>query len=103
MQGWHFLRLVDFYNNIPFDDALKGTSNPTPSYEDGEQVYRKSIDLISLGIEEVKAPPTLSEGAEMIIVFEGTGMSWAGLAIPTNNVHLIGKVKPVTDTNLQLK
>src|SRR5690625_4912980 len=27
MQGWHFLRLVDFYNNIPFDDDLQGTSN----------------------------------------------------------------------------
>lgn len=77
MQGWHFLRLVDFYNNIPFDDALQGTSNPTPSYEDGEQVYRKSIDLISLGIEEVKTSANLSGGREDDILFEGNRVMWA--------------------------
>src|SRR5690606_5523116 len=44
MQGWHFMRLVDIYNNLPFDDALQGTNKSTPGYEPGKQVYEKAID-----------------------------------------------------------
>lgn len=76
MQGWHFLRLVDFYNNIPFDEALSGTDNSTPSYEDGQIVYQKSIDLISDGIQDIKNSSATSTAGADDIFFNGDKNRW---------------------------
>ena len=76
MQGWHFTRLVDLYNNLPFDDALQGTLHPTPRYEEGKTVYEKSIHLISAGIEDLKnAPAGVGPGADDIL-FKGNKALW---------------------------
>ena len=77
MQGWHFLRLVDIYNNIPFDDALQGTKFPTPRYETGQAVYQKSINLITEGINEVKAAAADVTIARADIIFNGAKPLWA--------------------------
>ncbi|RDC56167.1 SusD/RagB family nutrient-binding outer membrane lipoprotein [Pedobacter chinensis] len=77
MQGWTFLRLVDIYNNIPFDDALQGTKFPTPRYEGGQVVYQKSINLITDGINEVKAAGTDATIARADIIFNGSKQLWA--------------------------
>ena len=76
MQGWHFLRLVDIYNNIPFDEALKGTSLPRPKYEDGETVYSKSLNLISEGINDIKSAPAVSAPGNDDILFKGNSALW---------------------------
>lgn len=77
MQGWHFMRLVDMYNNVPFQEALKGTLISTPAYESGEEVYRKSIDMISEGILDIQnSMGTLSPGADDIL-FKGNRNLWA--------------------------
>src|SRR5690606_14913028 len=79
MQGWHFLRLVDVYNGIPFDDALQGTVFITPRYEDGKTVYEKSLNLITEGIELVKnasSGSTIDPGKNDL-VFKGDRTLWA--------------------------
>lgn len=76
MQGWHFLRLVDVYNNLPFDDALQGTIFPTPRYEDGSVVYRKSVDMITEGISDIKNAPAGTEAKADDILFEGNRTNW---------------------------
>src|SRR6218665_475395 len=80
MQGWHFLRLVDIYNNIPFDQALQGTVFPTPKYEDGKTVYEKSIALISDGMEDIKAARAGSEPGSDDILFKGSRTLWLKFA-----------------------
>ncbi len=80
MQGWHFLRLVDFYNNIPFDDALQGTTMPTPRYEEGKQVYEKAIHLISAGIENIKQTTAGTEAGADDIIFGGNKTRWVKFA-----------------------
>ncbi len=79
MQGWHFLRLVDVYNGIPFDDALQGTAFITPRYEDGKTVYEKSIDLITEGIELVKSASSGStiDPGKNDLIFKGNRSLWA--------------------------
>jgi len=77
MQGWHFLRLVDIYNNIPFDDALQGTKFPTPRYESGQVVYQKSVNLITEGINEVKAAAADPSIARADVIFGGSKQLWA--------------------------
>lgn len=79
MQGWHFLRLVDVYNGIPFDDALQGTAFITPRYEDGKTVYEKSLNLITEGIELVKSASSGStiDPGKNDLVFKGDRTLWA--------------------------
>jgi hypothetical protein len=77
MQGWHFLRLVDFYNNLPFDDALQGTQRPTPRYEDGKTVYTKAINLITEGIADMKAAPAGTQAGSDDVLFGGNTTRWA--------------------------
>lgn len=76
MQGWHFLRLVDLYNNIPFDDALHPDRTTTPAYESGEKVYEKSIALITRGINDVAAAAPGSGPGKDDILFEGNSTLW---------------------------
>lgn len=77
MQGWHFLRLVDFYNNVPFDEAARGNEYLNPTYEPGEQVYRKAIALISEGISEVKNSQMVPSFNHGDVLFGGDKNLWA--------------------------
>lgn len=76
MQGWLFLRLVDVYNNIPFDEAAKGSAFNAPKYEDGKTVYQKAVNLISDGIEEVKSSSEIGPRTYDIL-FKGDRLKWA--------------------------
>jgi hypothetical protein len=76
MQGWHFMHLVDVYNNLPFDDALQGTVHPTPRYEEGRVVYEKSINLITEGIEDIKNAPAGTEAGADDVMFTGNKTRW---------------------------
>lgn len=80
MQGWLFLRLVDVYNNIPFDDALQGTKNPTPRYEDGKTVYAKAVNLITEGIADMKASTAIAAVNSGDILFKGDKTLWVKFA-----------------------
>lgn len=77
MQGWLFLRLVDFYNNIPFDQAAQGNSFLNPAYQPGQEVYAKSLELISSGIEDVKASSVQANLNHGDILFRGNKQLWA--------------------------
>ncbi|MCH7413493.1 SusD/RagB family nutrient-binding outer membrane lipoprotein [Belliella sp. R4-6] len=76
MQGMLFLRLVDMYNNIPFDDAAQGSDVINPKYEPGNVVYQKSIDLISAGIDDVKASGVIPQNHGDVL-FNGDKVLWA--------------------------
>src|SRR5690606_407141 len=90
MQGWHFLRLVDIYNNIPFDDALQCTEFSTPRYEAGQLVYEKSIRLITDGIGDVKNAPAGTEAGNDDIVFGGDRTLWAKFG---NTIKLRARIR----------
>ncbi|HEY9490290.1 MAG TPA: SusD/RagB family nutrient-binding outer membrane lipoprotein [Chryseosolibacter sp.] len=76
MLGWHFMRLVDIYDALPFDDALSGTDHPTPRYDDGKTVYEKSVNLITEGIADLKNTVPGTEAGNDDIVFNGNRTLW---------------------------
>jgi hypothetical protein len=76
MQGFHFMRLVEVYGDVAFDQALQGTKYPQPAYEDGEMVYAKSIDLITTGIENIKNAPVASGPGNADVMFGGNAQLW---------------------------
>jgi len=74
LKGYTFLRLVDFYNNIPFSEALD-PSNPAPIYDDGETVYKGAIALITEGIAHIKQGGIAPAADD--ILFGGDMDQWA--------------------------
>ncbi|MEJ5055381.1 SusD/RagB family nutrient-binding outer membrane lipoprotein [Sphingobacterium sp. MYb382] len=74
MMAYHFFTLVDFYNNVPFDDALNGSVFLHPTYNTGKDVYEKSINLINEGIEEIKDASLLPTSDD--VLFKGDKNKW---------------------------
>ncbi|MEK7225558.1 MAG: SusD/RagB family nutrient-binding outer membrane lipoprotein, partial [Bacteroidota bacterium] len=40
MKAHNFQILVDVYGNVPYTQALKGSGNPTPAYDNGLAIYQ---------------------------------------------------------------
>jgi hypothetical protein len=74
MMAHHYFTLVDFYNNVPFSDALNGSVNLHPKYESGKDVYAKSVDLITEGIADIKIASLLPTTDD--VLFKGDKSKW---------------------------
>jgi hypothetical protein len=96
MQGWMFLRLVDFYNNIPFDQAAAGNTHLNPAYEQGEVVYQKSVDLITQGMSDLRASSTTQIENTGDLLFGGNTSMWLKFA---NTVKLRALIRQSEKSN----
>lgn len=74
MMAYHYFTLVDFYNNVPFDEALRGSSLLHPKYNKGQDVYEKSINLITEGIADIKVASLLPTTDD--VLFKGNKDKW---------------------------
>lgn len=54
MKAHNFQILVDVYGNVPYSQALKGSGNPTPAYDNGEAIYKALFREIDAGIALIK-------------------------------------------------
>ncbi|MFT2010472.1 SusD/RagB family nutrient-binding outer membrane lipoprotein [Pontibacter sp. 13R65] len=80
MQGWLFLRMVDVYNNVPFDEAVQGTNFTNPRYEPGKVVYEKAINLITEGIADLKGATVTPADASGDVMFGANINLWVKFA-----------------------
>ncbi len=55
MKAQNFQILVDVYGNVPYSQALKGSANPTPAYDNGLDIYKDLLRQIDTGIALIKA------------------------------------------------
>jgi Starch-binding associating with outer membrane len=55
MKAHNFQILVDVYGNVPYFQALKGSGNPTPAYDNGLAIYQDLLRQIDTGIALIKA------------------------------------------------
>ncbi|GGI28950.1 SusD/RagB family nutrient-binding outer membrane lipoprotein [Pedobacter mendelii] len=53
MQAYNFQLLVDTWGDVPFTDALKGTTTSAPKYDKAEDVYDGILTLIDAGIASI--------------------------------------------------
>jgi hypothetical protein len=82
MKAHNFQLLVDVYGNVPYTQALKGSGNPTPSYDDGLSIYKSLLREIDAGIALIKAAVVTTTNANKNIetndiVFKGDKTKWA--------------------------
>lgn len=55
MKSFAFERLVNQFNNVPYTEALKGTNNLQPKYDDAVSVYKACIADLSKAIADITA------------------------------------------------
>ncbi|WP_018462983.1 SusD/RagB family nutrient-binding outer membrane lipoprotein [Segatella paludivivens] len=82
MLAWHFMRLADIYGDIPLDQAFNMETYPHPEYEDGIEVYKKTIDLLTEAVDMLKAKRSVAEAKPSSddIVFNGDVTKWIQFA-----------------------
>ncbi len=74
---YDFESLVDNYNNVPYTQALKGTTNLTPAYDTGSSVYDNLLTQLDAAIALIQGAPasTLAPGTSDIM-YGGKMANW---------------------------
>jgi hypothetical protein len=60
LKAYTYAQIVDVWGDVPFSEALKGTSNVAPKLDDDAAIYPELIKLLNEGITGVKAPASAS-------------------------------------------
>ncbi len=82
MMAYNYQILVDAYGNIPYSDALKGTTAIRPKYDDAQTVYNSLVALLDAASTDLKVAisgDNPSPGAQDI-VFKGDLTKWRKFA-----------------------
>ncbi|GAB3722717.1 SusD/RagB family nutrient-binding outer membrane lipoprotein [Spirosoma lituiforme] len=87
MKALHFQILVDTYGNVPYSDALKGTSSILPKYDNGQAIYDSLFTQIDAGLALfTKADQQAAQGLTVLnpgsndIMFGGDISLWRKFA-----------------------
>lgn len=80
MKAFTFQVVVDFYNQIPYSEALQGSSNPTPAFDDGQFVYDDLILKIDNALSKDRGAITSTRPGADDLVFKGDMDNWVRFA-----------------------
>jgi len=75
--------LVNTFGNIPYSEALQGSGNPTPAYDDAKTVYYSLLDSIASGINDLDVSGSSFDEADLI--YNGDVSLWYKFA---NSIRL---------------
>ncbi len=79
MKAFVFQQLVDQYNDVPYTDALKGTTSIQPKYDKGQAVYEAIALQLDSGVKYMQNPSATAM-ATSDILFGGSTSNWIALA-----------------------
>jgi hypothetical protein len=79
MKAFVFQQLVDQFNDIPYSDALKGTTSITPRYDKGQAVYEAIALQLDSGVANMQNPNATAT-ATSDIMFGGNTANWIAFA-----------------------
>ena len=79
MKAFVFQRLVDSYNDVPYTDALHGTTRITPKYDKAQAVYEAIVNQLDSGILNMQNPAAIA-AANSDIMFNGDVTQWISFA-----------------------
>jgi Starch-binding associating with outer membrane len=80
MKAMLFQQLVDMYGNLPYSDALKGTTSLAPKFDDQKAVYESLITLLDEAIADLKANAFASAFTGSDLIFRGNNIKWIQFA-----------------------
>lgn len=79
IKAYEFQQLVDMFNNVPYAEALKGTSNMLPKYDQAQAIYDSLIEGLDKAIELMKRPDAIA-AVNSDILFNGHTDEWVKFA-----------------------
>ncbi len=81
MQIFHYQRLVDTYNNIPFSAALQAGKINSPVYDDAATIYKSLVNQLDSTIALINnAPITADDPGGFDIMYGGVMSNWLTFA-----------------------
>jgi hypothetical protein len=98
MKAINYQLLVDTYNDVPYNDALKGADNLTPAYTDAKVIYKDLADQLDSAIKDFNDGATtvgIKELGSSDVMFSGDNDLWKQLANTIKLrliIHANGKV-----------
>lgn len=79
IEGWEMGTLADIWGDVPYSQAAKADSFPTPAYDPQQQVYDRVLATLDQGIADLNAGVGAGPGnAEL--VYRGNAALWLQLA-----------------------
>ena len=78
MKAYNYQTLVDLYGNIPYSEALQGTSSSKPKYDDQKAIYDDLGKKMDTAIGLLKTAVSGSIGGD--ILFAGDATKWVKFA-----------------------
>jgi hypothetical protein len=80
MKAYTFQLLVDFFDKIPYSEALQGSANSNPKFDNGEDVYADLIVKIDNALSKDRAAATARPVGTVDLIFEGDMEQWVRFA-----------------------
>ena len=85
MKAYHFNILVDTYGDVPYSEALKRGGNPTPKYDNAQEIYTDLVAQLTAAITLINATEANTTVKPVLPgsddgVFEGDMMMWKKFA-----------------------
>ncbi|OQP62817.1 hypothetical protein A3860_26255 [Niastella vici] len=81
MKAYDFQLLTDAFNDIPFEDALKGASKLAPAYTDGKTIYKSLADELDKAIATINQTSTgVTPLGSSDVLFAGDVKKWKQFA-----------------------
>lgn len=97
MKAYHFQILVDLYGDVPYSEALLRGGNPTPKYDNQEDIYDDLMVQLTDAISLIKLGDTLTTAVNPggdDIIFGGNTTSWIQFA-NTIKVRILNRISNV--------
>lgn len=80
LRSYTYQYLVDLFGDVPYNEALLGLQNITPSATPGEQIYPDLIARIDAALAAYEANPVASNVGNQEIVYEANMNNWIRFA-----------------------
>jgi hypothetical protein len=94
MQCYMYQKAVDVYGNIPYSQALQGSTNPNPVYDNAQTIYNSLLTKITEAISDINSATfPLSDPAD--IFFSASKTKWKQFA-NTLRLRIIIRMSNVT-------
>lgn len=79
MKAHEYQQLVDMFNNVPYSDALQGTTQLLPKYDDAQDIYDSLVDILTAAVDLMKRSDAKAL-ATSDVMFGGDTEQWVRLA-----------------------
>lgn len=80
LEVYTYQMLVDAFGNVPYTQALQGSDNSRPVYDDAKTIYYDLIKRLNVSIADLSADAGSNTFGEADILYGGSAESWKAFA-----------------------